>query len=156
MAKLFCSTLKSPPHLKYITPIESAYQKLYCQEAEELKADINRVFRSSHTPKPNLTQEELKALTELRKDSNRIVLAADKGVAIVVMDRKDYTDKATNLLSQPAYRTIHRDPTNHLKAKLITLLGKIKRKIGIGGPHLQVHVPYGMYFPQVLWSSKDP
>ena len=35
---------------------------------------------------------------------------------MVVMDRKDYIDKATNLLSQPAYRTIERDPTNKLNA----------------------------------------
>ena len=36
------------------------------QEAEELRVDINRVLRNSHTPKPNLTKEELKALAELR------------------------------------------------------------------------------------------
>ena len=80
---------------------------------------------------PNLTQEELKALTELRKDSNRIVLTADKGVVLVVMDRKDYLDKASNLLSQPVYRPIDRDPTKKLMAKLITLLRKIKRETGL-------------------------
>ena len=58
-----------------------------------------------------------KALVELRKDSNRIVLTADKGVTMVVLDRKDYIDKTTNLLSQPAYRTIHRDPTNKTQGK---------------------------------------
>ena len=55
---------------------------------------------SSHPPKPNLKKAKLKALTELRKDSNRILLTADKGVAMIVMDRKDYIEKATNLLSQ--------------------------------------------------------
>ena len=39
---------------------------------------------------------------ELRKDDNRIVLTVDKGVDMVVIDKKDYIDKATNLLSQPA------------------------------------------------------
>ena len=63
------------PHLEYITSIASAWQKLDHQEAEELRADINRVLRSSH-PQPNLTKGELKALTEVRKDSNRIVLTA--------------------------------------------------------------------------------
>ena len=71
---------------------------------------------SSHALKPNLTKEERKALAELRKDSNRIILTADKGVAMVVMDRKDNMEKATNILVQPAYRTINRDPTNRLKA----------------------------------------
>ena len=50
------------------------------------------------------------------------MLTADKGVAMVVMDRKEYIDKATNLLSHPVYKTIERDPINKLKAKLITLL----------------------------------
>ena len=85
---------------------------------------------SSHTPKPSLTKEVLKALAELKKDSSRIVLTMDKGVAMVVMDRKDYTDKAINLLAEPAYRTITRNPTNKLKAKLITLR-KIKRETGL-------------------------
>ena len=47
---------------------------------------------------------------------------------MVVMDRKEYMDKATYPLSQPAYSTIDKDPINKLKAKLITLLRKLKRK----------------------------
>ena len=35
---------------------------------------------------------------------------------MVVMDMKDYIDRATNLLVQPAYRNIERDSTNKLKA----------------------------------------
>ena len=50
---------------------------------------------------------------------------------MVVKDRKDYIDKATNLLMQPAYRTINRNPTNKLRAKLITLLRRIKRESGL-------------------------
>ena len=40
-----------------------------------------------------------------------MVLTADKGVALVVMDRKDYQDKIEGLLATPAYRTITTDPT---------------------------------------------
>ena len=50
---------------------------------------------------------------------------------MVVMDRKHYIDKATNLLAQPAYRTINRDPNNKLKAKLINILKRIKRETGL-------------------------
>ena len=31
---------------------------------------------------------------------------------MVVLDTKDYIEKAHNLLVEPAYRTIERDPTN--------------------------------------------
>ena len=64
---------------------------------------------------------------ELRKDSNRMAFTADKAVVMVVMDKKDYIERATNLLVQPVYRTINRDPTNKRKAKLITFIRKIIR-----------------------------
>ena len=113
--------LPKSPHLECITSIKSAFLKLGHQEAEELRADINRVLRSAHSPKPNL---ELKALTELKKDSKRIVLTADKGMAMVVMDRKDYIDKATILLSQPVYRTIDRIQQINSRLSLLLFLGK--------------------------------
>ena len=129
-AKLCCSTQKYP-HLEYITSIESACQKLDYKKLRNLEQTSTEYLECCHSHKPNFTKEELKAFVELGKDSNRIVLTADKGVAIVVMDRKDYIDKATNILSQPAYRNIDRYPTNKLKAKLITLLRKIKRETGL-------------------------
>ena len=53
------------------------------------------------------------------------MLTEDKVIAMVVMDRKDYIEKANSLLAQPAYRTINRGPTNKLKAKLIIILRRI-------------------------------
>ena len=44
------------------------------------------------------------------------------------MDKEDYTRKAEELLEQPAYRTIDSDPTNKIKASLITKLRKIKKE----------------------------
>ena len=136
------------PHLEYIVPIESACQRLDHQGAEEHIADVNRELRRSHTAKPNLTKEEMKVLAELRKDSIRIVLPVDNGVAMVTMDRKDNIEKATNLFAQPAYRTINGDLTNKLKAKLITLLGEIKRKTGLEDNHYRYMYPMGCNSPK--------
>ena len=47
------SVLAKGPNLEYITAIEAACTKLSQQDAEELRADINKVLRSSHPP--NLT-----------------------------------------------------------------------------------------------------
>ena len=44
----FVVTPRQPPNLEYITAIEAACTKLSQQDAEELRADINRVLRSSH------------------------------------------------------------------------------------------------------------
>ena len=48
----FVVTPRQPPNLEYITAIEAACTKLSQQDAEELRADVNRVLRSSHPPNP--------------------------------------------------------------------------------------------------------
>ena len=107
----FAVSPKQPPNLEYITAIEAAYTKLSQQDAEELRADITnpKVFPS---PKPNLTKAQNLALRELKRDWDCIVLTADKGFAMVIMDRQDYLNKANSLLNQNTYRSIPRDPTN--------------------------------------------
>ena len=46
------------------------------------------------------------------------------------MDKEDY-NKTQELLLQPAYRSIPRDPTNKIKAHLITKLRKIKKETSL-------------------------
>ena len=91
-------------NLEYITAIEAACTTLSQQDAEELRANINLVLRSP--PKPNLTKSQNLAIRELKRDKDCIVLTADKGVAMVIMDRQDYISKANNLLSQNTYKTV--------------------------------------------------
>ena len=56
-----------------------------------------------------------------------MVLTADKGVSMVIMDREDYTDKAQSLLADSnTYKTITKDPTNKLKNKLFQKLRDVK------------------------------
>ena len=67
----------------------------------------------------------------IKRDKYRIILTADKGVALVVMDRQDYINKSNNLVAQPAYRPIPRDPTIKIKAKLITILRNVQNQTGL-------------------------
>ena len=67
---------------------------------------------------------------------------------MVVMDRKDWIDKADNLLVEPAYRTIDRDPTDKLKAKLINILRSIKRESGLKDSIYKCMYPMGCTFPK--------
>ena len=101
--------------------------KLKEEDAMELRADFNSLLRKAQVPKPNLTRQERLGLAQLKKDKDSVILTADKGVAMVVMDRENYINKAEALLSQPAYRLIPRDPTKQIKAKLITKLRRIKK-----------------------------
>ena len=68
---------------------------------------------------------------------------------MVVMDRKGYIDKANNLPAQPAYRTIKRGPTNKLKAKLFTILKRIKRESGLEDIIFKYLYPMGCTSPKV-------
>ena len=111
----FAVSPKQPPNLEYITAIEAACTKLSQQDAEELRDDINRVLRSSHPPKCNLTKAQNLALRELKRDRDCIVLTTDKGVAMVIMDRQNYINDANHLLNQNTYRSITKDPTNSIK-----------------------------------------
>ena len=115
------------PNVDYITAVESMCQKLKEEDTRELRADINSILRRSQVPKPNLLKPESIELAKLKKDKDRVALTANKGVAMVVMDREDYMQKAESPLVQPTYRTIDRDPTSKIKAKLINTLRKIKK-----------------------------
>ena len=143
----FAVTPRQPPNLEYITAIEAACTKLSQQDAEELRADINRVLRSS-TPKPNLTKAQNLALRELKRDRDCIVLTADKGVAMVIMDRQDYISKANQLLNQNTYRSITRDPTTSIKNKLISILKRVKNQTGLDSNTYKSMYPTGCVPPK--------
>ena len=139
----FAVTLRQPPNLEYITAIEAACTKLSQQDAEELRADINRVVRSSHPAKPNLTKAQNLALRELKRDRDHIVLTVDKGVSMVIMDRQDYINKANHLLNQSTYKSIAKDPTSSIKNKLINILKRVKTKTGLDSNTYKSMYPTG-------------
>ena len=72
-----------------------------------------------------------------------IVLTADKGVTMVIMDRQDYINKANNLLSQNTYRSIQWDPTNTIKNKLINILKRVKSQTGLNNQTYKAMYPIG-------------
>ena len=121
---------RSPPITEYIAAIEQACSKLQQGEVEELRGEVKSIIKKSCNP-PNITREERKAIKELKEDKSRMVLIADKGVSLVVMDTADYKKKAEELLQQPTYQPIPTDPTSKYKNKLINMLKSIKAEGGI-------------------------
>ena len=97
------------------------------EDAAELRANINGLLRKGKAPKPNLNKQERIALTQLKKGQDRVILMADIGVVMVVLDKEEYINKAKDLLSQSAYKVISKDPTNKIKAQLKPSLEKSKR-----------------------------
>ena len=87
---------------------------------------------SNNTTNNAISTPQYKALTELKQDNSRVVLTVDKGVAMVIMDQQDYINKAQTLLQDTnTYKILPKDPTPHLKNKLITLLKNIKQTRGL-------------------------
>ena len=79
----FALASSNPPNVEFIS-----CQRLSEQDAQELRAEINYLPKKAKTPRSNMTKEEKKELKELREDKERMVLTADNGVAMVVMERK--------------------------------------------------------------------
>ena len=128
----FAISPKKPPLGEYILNIEKACQSLDTNMAEELRSEAYRVLRKPHHPKPNLKKDEIIALKQLKADKNCMVLTADKGVALVVIDTVDYIKKAKEILEDTnTYRVIQTDPTSRLKNKLISNLRRIKTATGL-------------------------
>ena len=96
----------------------------------EVKKVLRRAQNTNKSPS-NITKEEFNALKELKKDQDRIILTADNGVALVVMNRADYITKSEELLNTSTYKKIPEDPTKKQKARLINILKKIKSEGGL-------------------------
>ena len=74
-------------------------------------------------------KEEAQALAELRREHPRVILIADRGVALMVMDTTEYNNKSQDLLKDEGmYKEVKTDSTNKLKNKLINLLKNLEVK----------------------------
>ena len=122
---------REPPVSEYISQIERVCQQLKQGKVEELRAATKQIFMNIQPPKPNIGKEEAKAIQDLKRDKERIVLTADKGVSMVFMDKEDYIKKSEELLHQPTYKELPLDPTTKYKNRLISLLKTIKSEGGI-------------------------
>ena len=144
----FAVVPRSPPVGEYIAAIEHACNQLQQGKVEELRGEIKSVLKKIQAPKHNITDEKRKVIDELRKDKTRIILTMDKGVSLVVMDRDDYNRKAEDILHQPAYKPIPKDPTNKYKTKLISLLKSIKTEGRIDESTYKTLYPTGAGSPK--------
>ena len=96
----------------------------------------------------NISKEEFRALRELKMDNNRLILTADKGVALVVIDKAEYIKKAEELLKEKTYKKITEDPTVKQKNKLINILRNIKTEGGLNEETYRRLYPTGAGSPK--------
>ena len=91
--------------------------------------DVNRIL-NTFTNKPmhtNITKAEHLALENLRKDKDHIIVIADKGVALVVMDKTQYITKCEALLQDNSvYQYLSKDTSPTIHKELIKILQDYK------------------------------
>ena len=87
-----------------------------------------KIFRESNLKEKchqNLTKEEQKAREDLRSYDDIIIKQADKGSAVVVMDKERYVTEATRQLGDSAvYVSLEMDPTGFMIEKVNESLNK--------------------------------
>ncbi|XP_068704205.1 uncharacterized protein [Montipora foliosa] len=88
-----------------------------------------KVLQRASVPPSNLPQDELRALHDLRKGKDRLIIQADKGNCTVVMDQKDYDEKVQQILNdQKTYKVLDKDSTQRTERKLNEKLANLKRE----------------------------
>ena len=91
--------------------------------------DVNR-FLNTFTNKPihtNITKSECLAPENLRKDKDCIIVTADKGVALVVMDKTECITKCEVLLQDNSvYQHLSKDTSPTIHKELIKILQDYK------------------------------
>ena len=122
------------------------------------RSDVNRLLKQQqhqHHKQCNLTHTQCRALTQLKEDNNRVTLTVDKGVAMVVMDQQDYSNKAQALLQDTnTYKVLPKDPTRQLKNKLISLLKNIHQTGGLSTQKYKQLYPTSAVPPKVYGLPK--
>ena len=92
-----------------------------------LRKEIIDELREAKQPKSNLTKEEWTAIKKLKDDKDIIILPADKGKCLVVMNKKEYIQKMeTKLSDETTYTKIDNDPTNDIKQLLSQHLNLVR------------------------------
>jgi energy-coupling factor transporter ATP-binding protein EcfA2 len=92
-----------------------------------LRKRVQRCLEETKEPTQNLPSAERKAMMNMMKDQNIIVLPADKGKATVVMDREMYSGKLMSLLDDQNYAKLKKDPTSRIERKIKNKLKELEK-----------------------------
>jgi predicted GIY-YIG superfamily endonuclease len=115
----FAITDQRMPVIELIKGIETLP---HTQERELTMTKLHRFVTKKLKQQDNITQLERKALGELRKNDNIIILTADKGGSIVVMNKDDYDRKMGEIVNNTQnYSVKHTEYPKKVKNKLTKL-----------------------------------
>ena len=101
-------------------------------------------YKDKRAIHPNITKQEKEAIKQLKEDDTWVVLMADKGVAMVVMDKSSYVDKCMALLQDTNVYQPCRDLTGQIHRQVQASLHRLK------GKHCKDHQWVQLHYNQLL------
>ncbi|XP_072050219.1 uncharacterized protein [Amphiura filiformis] len=117
------------PAEEFVLATELACKHLPLADGIQLRAKIANTLKSSKVPEQNVTKEERKAIKDLKKAEDIIILPADKGKSTVLLDKVEYEEKVNTMLGdKKTYEELPADPTAKYKRKLVSALSKLKNE----------------------------
>ena len=136
--------------------VEGVASRLGTEVASELRGRVCGVLRKARPPPSNLHKERT-ALRTLKQDKSIVVLPADKGNAtVIIMDTDKDEEKITDLLKDPVYRKVRRDPTAATERVVLKEVRELEKKIGFPEPsvlslnhQLAGHPSYNYGLPKI-------
>ena len=106
------------PTAEIVAAVEESISQLN-DRRHLVRAEVSSILRRAKPPPKNIQKDVFNALIALKKDPDRLVLSADKGNCVVVMDKQQYHDKALSLLNDKStYAVLNTDPTSKTQRKL--------------------------------------
>ena len=133
--------------INYLTPYELLFgdiKELSVDDSilERVKVDMEKIYLSSFEnfkfkDELNITPDELKALKDLSSRKDIIIQKADKGNSVVILNKRDYIERMTEMLSDiDKLKKLNVKPGKELNLllkhedKLVSFLKSIKKSIG--------------------------
>ena len=96
----------------------------------------------------NFTKSEHLALENLRKDKDHIIVTADKGMALVVMDKTEYITKCeVYLQDNSVYQYLSKDTSPTIHKELINILQDYKNNNFLSETEYILLRSHGSNFP---------
>ena len=101
-----------------------------CSEYYQKTKNLLQDYKDKCATHPNITKQEREAIKQLKEDDTWVVLTADKGVSIVVIDKSSYIDKCMALLQDTNVYQPCRDLTSQIHRQVQASLCRLKGKHG--------------------------
>ena len=124
----FAVTPKQIFYRDIIAATESTARQLETDEAKQLRICVSEALSKARPPSSNIDKRMDRAIRDLRRDTDIVILPADKRNTTVVMDRTDYTMKMNTMLKDATYKKLKKDPTSRIESKITRSLRALEDK----------------------------